>query len=117
MNGEVQRPWGHYEILHREPGVQVKRIEIHPGMRFSLQTHARRSEYWVVIVGTGVATVGQKEIPVQKGSFVEIKTGEKHRLQNTGPGPLAIVEVQMGEYLGEDDIVRLQDDYGRCDAQ
>lgn len=113
MKNETRRPWGHYEILHCEPGIQVKRIEVDPGMRFSLQTHARRSERWVVITGSGVATVGMKNILVCKGSYVEIVLNEKHRLHNTGSEPLVIVEVQIGDYLGEDDIMRLEDDFGR----
>lgn len=113
MTDESKRPWGHYEILHNEAGIQVKRIEVSPGQRFSLQTHRQRSERWVVIRGSGVATVGQKEIAVQKGSYIQIAVGEAHRLHNTGKEPLAIIEVQMGDYLGEDDIQRLQDDFGR----
>ena len=113
MKNEIHRPWGHYEILHREPGVQVKRIAIHPGMRFSLQTHKQRSERWVVVAGRGMATVGQNEIQVQKGSTIEIAVGQVHRLHNNGREPLVIIEVQMGDYLGEDDIQRLADDFGR----
>ena len=110
---QSKRPWGYYKILHREPGIQVKRIEVKPGLRFSLQTHKHRRENWIVIKGSGIATVGSKEISVKKGSYVEIVVGQKHRLYNTGKGPLAIIEVQFGDYLGEDDIVRLDDDFGR----
>lgn len=110
---ESKRPWGHYDILHREPGIQVKRIEIDPGKRFSLQTHKHRGEKWTVISGEGLATLGAKEISVQKGSIVEIAVGVAHRLANTGKIPLVIIEVQFGDYLGEDDIQRLADDFGR----
>lgn len=113
MKNETHRPWGHYAILHREPGIQVKRIEVSPGLRFSLQTHKHRGENWIVITGNGIATVGSKEIPVQKGSTLEITAGVAHRLANTGKTPLAIIEIQFGDYLEEDDIVRLQDDFGR----
>ena len=113
MKSRTHRPWGHYEILHSEPGIQVKRIEVNPGLRFSLQTHAQRSERWVVITGYGVATVGKNQIQVRKGSYLEIAIGELHRLYNTGKEPLAIIEVQMGDYLGEDHIQRLADDFGR----
>ena len=110
---ENQRPWGHYDILYREPGVQVKRIEVKSGLRFSLQTHRQRGENWIVITGTGIATVGAKDIPVKKGTYIEIPVGVPHRLANNGATPLVIIEVQLGDYLGEDDIVRLQDDFGR----
>lgn len=110
---ESKRPWGRYDILRREPGIQVKRIEVDPGKRFSLQKHQKRSERWIVIAGAGLATVGQKEIPVGKGSFLDIPIGEIHRLENTGKSPLIFIEVQFGDYLAEDDIVRLQDDFGR----
>lgn len=113
MKNETHRPWGHYTILHREPGIQVKRIEVKPGLRFSLQTHKHRSERWIVIAGIGVATVGERHVPIEKGSFVDIEVGDVHRLQNTGREPLAIIEVQFGDYLGEDDIERLADDFGR----
>ncbi len=107
------RPWGHYEVLHRESGTQVKRIEVYPGLRFSLQKHLKRSERWIVVSGAGVATVGKEDLPVQKGSFLEIHVGQVHRLKNTGSVPLVFIEVQLGDYLGEDDIVRMEDDFGR----
>ncbi|MBI2094651.1 MAG: phosphomannose isomerase type II C-terminal cupin domain [Candidatus Omnitrophica bacterium] len=107
------RPWGMYEVLHRAPGVQVKRIEVKPGLRFSLQKHRRRSEKWVVIAGTGVATVGDRQIAATKGVFLDVPCGEAHRMRNTGKDPLVFIEVQFGDYLGEDDIVRLADDFGR----
>ena len=113
MNYE-KKPWGNYRVLHKEEGAQVKRIELKPGCRLSLQKHARRSEKWIVISGVGVATSGAKEIPVRKGSFIDVPVGEVHRIQNTGSGLLVFIEVQLGDYLGEDDIVRLQDDFGRA---
>ena len=109
-----RRPWGHYEILHREPGCQVKRIEIKPQARLSLQKHLKRSEKWTVVSGSGVATVDKKEIPVKSGSMLEISKGTVHRMANTGPAPLVFIEVQFGEYIEEDDIVRLADDYNRA---
>ena len=108
-----KRPWGGYRVIHREPGIQVKRIEIKQGLRFSLQKHSKRAEKWIVLSGTGLATVGEKEIPVEKGSFLEVLCGQVHRMQNTGKEPLVFIEVQFGEYLGEEDIVRLADDFGR----
>ena len=108
-----QRPWGHYRILLKEGRCQVKRIEVLPGLRFSLQKHARRSERWIVLSGTGIATVGKKETPVSQGSYLEVPVGELHRMHNTGHEPLVFIEVQTGDYLEEDDIVRLEDDFNR----
>ena len=108
-----QRPWGHYRVLLREANCQVKRIEVLPQLRFSLQKHARRSERWIVIAGRGVATVGKKKLPVSPGSYIEVPLGEIHRMENTGDDPLVFIEVQAGDYLGEDDIVRLEDDFHR----
>ena len=108
-----QRPWGSYRILHAEPGTQVKRIEIKPGLRFSLQKHAKRSEKWVVVSGQGTVTVGDRQMPVAVGTMIDVPVGEVHRMHNTGREPLVFIEVQLGSYLGEDDIVRLSDDFGR----
>ncbi len=108
------RPWGRYEVLLRQSGAQVKRIEINPGSRFSLQKHFLRSEKWVVISGKGTATVGKKIISVKPGSFLDIPCGRVHQMSNKGLKPLVLIEVQLGDYLGEDDIVRLKDDFGRC---
>ena len=112
MNEET-KPWGNYRVLHKEEGVQVKRVELKPGCRLSLQKHARRLEKWTIISGSGVATLGPKENPVRKGSTVDVPAGAIHRIQNTGSGPLVFIEIQLGDYLGEDDIVRLEDDFGR----
>ena len=114
MADHESRPWGNYLVLHVEPGIQVKRIEIKPAMRFSLQKHSKRTEKWVVIQGEGRVTVGSKEWGVRSGDLVEVPLGEVHRMHNTGKGPLVFIEVQFGQYLGEDDIVRLQDDFGRA---
>jgi len=112
MNHE-ERPWGSYRVLLKEEGFQVKRIELKSGCRFSLQKHSRRSEKWIIISGSGVVTLGTKDIPVSKGSFIDVPTGEIHRMHNTDSGPLVFIEIQFGPYLGEDDIIRLQDDFGR----
>lgn len=115
MSGDLDaRPWGHYRVLYREPGLQVKRIEIDAGKRFSLQRHRRRAERWVVLSGEGIATLGERQIPVQAGAFLEIPVGAVHRLQS-GPGePLVFIEIQTGPYLEEDDIERLEDDFRRA---
>ena len=91
----------------------MKRIEVKPGLRFSLQKHLKRSEKWVVVAGSGVATVGKREVPVKQGTILEVPCGEIHRMKNAGKDPLVFIEVQFGDYLGEDDIVRLEDDFGR----
>lgn len=109
------RPWGSYVRLCQGPDFQVKRIEVSPKLRFSLQKHLKRAEKWIVISGTGVATVGKKEIPVKRGALVEIPREEVHRMHNTGDETLVFIEVQLGEYLGEDDVVRLEDDFNRVD--
>ena len=112
LNGEV-RPWGNFKILFSESGMQVKRIEVTPGLRCSLQKHAKRSEKWIVTSGHGVATLKDKEIQVGPGTYLDVPCGEIHRIHNTGKQPLVFIEVQFGDYLGEDDIVRLQDDFAR----
>ena len=108
------KPWGSYTVLYKEPGYQVKRVEVLPGFRLSLQKHARRAEKWVVVSGTGTATLGAKEVPVGSGSVVEIPIEALHRMHNTGREPLVFIEVQFGDYLGEDDIIRLEDDFNRA---
>jgi mannose-6-phosphate isomerase-like protein (cupin superfamily) len=113
MESSEKRPWGKYTSLLVEGGFQVKRMEIDPGLRFSLQTHARRAEKWVFVSGAGIATVGDKEILVARGSVIEVGLGQVHRMHNTGKVPLIFIEVQLGDYLGEDDIVRLEDDFRR----
>ncbi len=107
------RPWGSYRVLHREAGLWVKRIEVNPGARLSLQKHGHRSEKWVVVAGSGVSIVDGKEIPVRVGSFVDVPCHAVHRMWNTGIKPLVFVEVALGEHLVEADIERLQDDFGR----
>lgn len=107
------KPWGVYSILAKGSGYQVKRVEVNPGKRLSLQKHARRTEDWTVVLGSGVVTLGAREIAVTRASVVHIPIGELHRVHNTGHEPLVFIEVQFGEYLGEDDIVRVQDDFNR----
>lgn len=107
------RPWGWYETISEVPGNKVKRIGVAPGQRLSLQKHAQRAEHWVVVLGRALVTVGDQERMLGPGEHVDIAVGEVHRLTNSGDGPVEIVEVQFGAYLGEDDIVRLSDDYGR----
>ncbi|PIU40386.1 MAG: hypothetical protein COT00_01925 [Candidatus Omnitrophica bacterium CG07_land_8_20_14_0_80_50_8] len=107
------RPWGHYEILRKGTGFEVKLLELDPSLRFSLQKHFRRSEKWIVVSGEGIVELGQQKISIKKGSFIDVPIGEIHRVYNTGKVPLVIIEVQIGDYLEEDDIVRFEDDFGR----
>ncbi|WP_394788917.1 phosphomannose isomerase type II C-terminal cupin domain [Rhodoferax sp.] len=109
----TERPWGWYETMHEAPGHKVKRIGVHPGQQLSLQKHHQRAEHWVVVLGTAIVTVGDKVLEMTPGQHVDIAIGEVHRLANKTSEPVEIMEVQYGGYLGEDDIVRLQDDYGR----
>ena len=111
---KVNRPWGSYTVLEEDPeGFKLKRIEVAPGARLSLQSHKRRSEHWVVVSGTATVTNGNDVITVYKNQSTYIPIGTKHRLENLGTEPLHIVEIQVGEYLGEDDIQRYEDNYGR----
>lgn len=107
------RPWGYYEVLSDEPDHKVKRITVHPGKRLSLQRHHRRAEHWFILGGEAVATVDERDVPLKKGDAVRIPQGGVHRIDNTGATPLTFIEIQTGEYFGEDDIERLEDDYGR----
>jgi len=109
----VQRPWGSYTVLEEGNGFKVKRVTVHPGGRLSLQLHHRRSEHWVVIAGTARVTRGNEVFDLRIGQSTAIPVETPHRLENPGHETLHIIEVQNGPYLGEDDIVRLKDDYGR----
>lgn len=108
------RPWGHYESLKLHPRFQVKRISVKPGAKLSLQKHFHRSEHWVVVKGTAIVTNGEQEILLTENESTYIPLGTMHRLHNPGTIPLELIEVQSGSYLGEDDIVRVGDNYGRA---
>ncbi len=109
----VHRPWGSYTVLEEGQGFKVKRVTVNPGGRLSLQLHHQRSEHWVVIAGTARVTRGEEIFDLQVGQSTAIPVNTKHRLENPGQDTLHIIEVQNGPYLGEDDIVRFHDDYGR----
>jgi len=109
----VFRPWGSYTVLEEGPGYKVKRVTVTPGGRLSLQLHHQRSEHWVIIAGTARVTCGERVFDLGVGQNTGIPKETPHRLENPGSETLHIIEVQNGPYLGEDDIVRLQDDYGR----
>ncbi len=118
MTEHSERPWGSYTVLAEagDSGFKVKTIEVHPGQRLSYQRHARRAEHWFVVAGEGVVTLDGESVKVRRGDAVDIQLGVAHRIQNTGTTPLVFVEVQHGDYFDEDDIVRLDDDYGRASS-
>jgi|SRR5437879_3738948 len=108
-----RRPWGMFTVLDEGNNYKVKRIEVLPGKRLSYQKHAQRAEHWVVVQGTAKVTLDDREIIVRPGEAIDISIGSAHRVENSGDDLLVFIEVQRGVYLGEDDIVRLQDDFGR----
>jgi mannose-6-phosphate isomerase len=110
---EDHRPWGYYRILEDEPDHKVKRIVVYPGHRLSLQRHRRRAEHWYVIKGRAIITLDDKELYVQERQAVDVPRGVWHRIKNPGKKDMAFIEVQTGDYFGEDDIERVEDDYGR----
>ena len=107
------RPWGSWEVLDRGPDYKVKRISVQCNSRLSLQTHAHRSEHWMIVAGTATCTVGDRELVLEAGESVHVPVGARHRIGNHEDDELILIEVQLGAYLGEDDILRLEDDYGR----
>ncbi len=110
-----ERPWGSYYKLYQEKGVWVKRVAVDPGCRLSLQKHHKRSEKWIIVCGTGMVVINGVEVTVHTGSVVDVPVGSEHRIGNIGKEKLVFIEVACGEYLGEDDIVRIQDDFARND--
>jgi len=113
LHRTVYRPWGSYTVLEEQPRYKIKRITVNPGAKLSLQMHHHRSEHWVVVKGTAKVTCGEKTFLVHENESTYISAGQKHRLENDGVIPLELIEVQNGSYLGEDDIVRFDDVYGR----
>lgn len=108
-----RRPWGTFTVLDEGKDFKVKRIEVLPGKRLSYQKHSQRAEHWVVVQGTAKVTLDDHEFVVRPGEAIDIAIGSAHRVENPGEETLLFIEVQRGAYLGEDDIVRLQDDFGR----
>lgn len=108
------RPWGHYDVLADEKDHKVKRIVVHPGQRLSLQRHRRRAEHWYVVQGQAVVTLDSQNIPLDAGQAINVPRGTAHRILNGGLNDLVYIEVQTGDYFGEDDIERIDDDYGRA---
>ena len=113
MHRKVYRPWGWYDSIDEGERFKVKRISVYPKSSLSLQKHHHRAEHWIVVSGTAEITVGQETFSLNENQSTYIPLGEIHRLTNPGIIPLEIIEVQSGSYLGEDDIVRLKDIYGR----
>jgi mannose-1-phosphate guanylyltransferase/mannose-6-phosphate isomerase len=112
-HAEEQRPWGSFRVLHEGPGFKVKEIVVAPGGRLSLQSHEHRAEHWVVVAGTARVTVGDEVVTLQPNQSVHVPLGARHRMENPGAVPMRLIEVQCGDYLGEDDIIRYDDVYGR----
>ena len=108
-----RRPWGTFTVLDEGEYFKVKRIEVLPGKRLSYQKHSQRAEHWFVVQGTATVTLDDQEIRLVAGEAIDISLGAAHRVENPGEELLVFIEVQRGSYLGEDDIVRLQDDFGR----
>jgi mannose-1-phosphate guanylyltransferase len=111
---EVYRPWGICDILVAEKRFNVNRITVNPGEAFSLQMHHHRTEHWVVLSGTAKVTTGDKTFLLTENQSTFIPIGVVHRLENPGNIPLELIEIQSGSYLGDDDIIRIKDHYGRC---
>jgi mannose-6-phosphate isomerase len=111
-----ERPWGSWHVLDEGPGYQVKRLVVHSGGRLSYQTHALRAEHWIVAHGTATCVLDGDTVEVKAGGFVDVPVGTPHRIANLHDDDLVVIEVQRGTYLGEDDITRLEDDYGRLET-
>lgn len=107
------RPWGRWTVLEEGEGYKIKRIEVLPGHRLSLQVHQSRSEHWIIVQGVALVTRGGESFTLGRQESAFIPKGVAHRLANPGDVTLLVIEVQNGDYLGEDDIVRIEDDYGR----
>ena len=118
MSGHVleedHRPWGYYQVYADEPDHKVKRIVVYPGKRLSLQRHRHRAEHWYMLSGRAVVTRGEEKIDLAAEESINIPSGAIHRIENPGPEDVAFVEIQTGDYFGEDDIERLEDDFGRA---
>ena len=108
-----RRPWGFYEVLSDTPDHKVKRITVYTGKRLSLQRHQRRSEHWYIVHGDAMVTLDAEKTRLKHGDSIDIPQGAAHRIANVGDENVVFIEVQSGNYFGEDDIERLEDDYGR----
>lgn len=109
-----ERPWGRYTVLGGSDGYQVKEIVVDPGKRLSYQRHVHRSEHWFVVNGVGQVVLGGRVRDVGVGDAIDVGSGELHRIGNSGPDAFVFIEVQVGDYIAEDDIERVEDDFGRA---
>jgi mannose-6-phosphate isomerase len=117
MMGDFEvRPWGTWHVLDEAEGYKVKRIEVRPHQRLSYQTHEHRAEHWIVVSGVATCVIDGSDVVARTGDTVEVPIGAAHRITNVHDQDLVIIEIQRGAYTGEDDIVRLEDDYGRVQA-
>jgi mannose-6-phosphate isomerase len=117
MVGDFEvRPWGSWHVLDESDGYKVKRIEVRAGQRLSYQTHEHRAEHWIVVSGVATCVLEGEQVVARPGDTVDVPVGAAHRITNMHQEDLVIIEIQRGAYTGEDDIVRLEDDYGRCEA-
>jgi mannose-6-phosphate isomerase-like protein (cupin superfamily) len=110
---EEFRPWGSYTVLSDQVGYKVKQLTVSPESRLSLQSHQKRTEFWTVVEGQALVTLNDKDLILECGETLEIPLGARHRIANEEKERLVLIEVQLGTYLGEDDIERFEDDYGR----
>jgi mannose-6-phosphate isomerase len=113
MLEKSERPWGRYEVLQEGATYKVKSLHVSPGKRLSYQRHQKRNEHWYITDGSGEVTLDGKVQQVSRGSIIEVPQGTLHRISNTGNSELIFIEVQTGSYFGEDDIERVEDDFGR----
>jgi mannose-6-phosphate isomerase len=111
-----RRPWGTFTVLDEGENFKVKRIEVFPKKRLSYQRHSRRAEHWFVVSGTAKVTLNDREILVESNAGIDIPLGAKHRVENEGDELLVFIEIQTGDYFGEDDIERFEDDFGRTES-
>ncbi|MBX7161250.1 MAG: phosphomannose isomerase type II C-terminal cupin domain [Acidimicrobiia bacterium] len=111
-----ERPWGTFTVLDEGPGYKVKRIVVRPGHRLSYQVHRRRQEHWVVVAGSALVVLDGVDHELEVGDTIDVPVETAHRIANPGDVDMVFIEVQRGDYLGEDDIVRLQDDYARVEG-
>ncbi|HEX4998003.1 MAG TPA: phosphomannose isomerase type II C-terminal cupin domain [Terriglobia bacterium] len=116
LSGYEKRPWGSFTVLDEGAAYKVKRIEVIPKMRLSYQRHTHRSEHWMIVAGSAIVTLDGQDRRLDCGDIVDIPAGTAHRIANDGSEDLVFIEIQRGTYMGEDDIERLQDDYGRAEA-
>lgn len=113
---DSHRPWGYFENLVDSTNHKVKRITVFPGKRLSLQSHSRRAEHWFIVDGTALFTCNDEVLEVRPGQAIDIGRGDRHRIENIGTKNLVFIEIQTGDYFGEDDITRYEDDFGRAGA-